>query len=140
MRLGYCVPTAHRFPPPLDVMPEREGERLVSLRWLIQDISERKQAQDALQHSHDEMELRVRQRTADLETANQRLRDENARRTDVEDELRVALRARDALLREVRHRVKNNLQVICSLVDLQANQLESKQAPETLSDTSIPSP
>lgn len=128
-------PDGTSFPAALDVMPDREGERLVSLRWLIQDISERKQAQDAMQRSHDELELRVRQRTADLEMANQKLRDEIARRTGVEDELRVALRERDVLLREVHHRVKNNLQVICNLVDLQANQPEGKQAPEALSDT-----
>ncbi len=38
------------------------------------------------------------------------------------DELRKALADRDALLREVHHRVKNNLQVITSMLEMQAHQ------------------
>jgi two-component system, NarL family, sensor histidine kinase UhpB len=57
--------------------------------WLssITDITERKQAEDALRRSHEELDLRVRQRTADLSTANAQLQAAMAERRRLEHEL-----------------------------------------------------
>lgn len=50
-------------------------------------------------------------------------RDVTGRKRD-EARLRAALAEKDALLREVHHRVKNNLAVIISLIGLQANEID----------------
>jgi signal transduction histidine kinase len=40
---------------------------------VLQDITELKRAQEAIQQAHDELEIRVRERTADLRAANDEL-------------------------------------------------------------------
>ncbi len=54
------------------------------------------------------------------------MRDETERKL-LDDRLRNTLESKDLLLREIHHRVKNHVQVIASLVSMQADQAEDAQ-------------
>jgi len=74
---------------------------------VIEDIDARHKAQAALEVAKRDLEAMVKERT-------------------------TALHQRDLLLREVYHRVKNNLQIIDSLITMQARQLSDPDAKAAL--------
>jgi two-component sensor histidine kinase len=96
--------------------------------------------------ANNELERRVAQRTADLQVSNDRLAEALAHQSAVEAELRraklelegvveersAAVRQRDLLLREVYHRVKNNLQIVDSLLIMQASHIADGDAKQAL--------
>ncbi len=56
-------------------------------------------------------------------------------RRTIEEKIRISLREKEVLLREVYHRTKNNMQVISSLLNLQARKLTDPKAVEMFRDT-----
>ncbi|HTJ62999.1 MAG TPA: histidine kinase dimerization/phosphoacceptor domain -containing protein [Alphaproteobacteria bacterium] len=51
-----------------------------------------------------------------------------------EQELREAIETREAMMREIHHRVKNNLQIVTSLLNLQAKAVEGESAQRAFND------
>lgn len=56
-------------------------------------------------------------------------------RKEKEDHIKAALREKDVLLGEIHHRVKNNLQIVHSLLDLQSTRIEDPTVLGMLQDT-----
>ena len=86
--LRFCRSSGERFDVLVLVTALRDSFDNVS-GWLssITDITERKKAEAELRRSHEELEHRVQERTADLSTANSRLKSEIAERRRLEHEL-----------------------------------------------------
>jgi len=88
LELRFCRKNGERFEALVLVTALKDSfDNLTGWLSSITDITQRKQAEDALRRSHEELELRVRERTSDLSVANGQLKAALAERRRLEHEL-----------------------------------------------------
>jgi PAS domain S-box-containing protein len=73
------------------IAPIRDGDQIRGILGVNIDIAERKMMEEELRKARDELELRVRERTAELEKANQELRQVPSKLLAVQEEERRRL-------------------------------------------------
>lgn len=88
-----------------------------------------------LRGAHDELEHRVQERTAALAHTNLELQNEVTERKKAEQQLAQSLQEKEALLKEIHHRVKNNMQVVSSLLSIQSGRVDDPLVLEILQDS-----
>jgi len=103
--------------PQVSSMLRRVIEIVISRRQNLELVEE-------LRKLNTSLDSLVEARTVELQTANTDLKAEIAARLQTENKLRASLNEKTVLLKEVHHRVKNNLQIVSSLLSIQANGIE----------------
>lgn len=102
---------------------------------IVDDVTARKKAEDDLKNAYDNMENRVKERTIELSELNLTLQKEIVEHMKDEEKIKASLKEKEVMLKEIHHRVKNNMQIISSMIGLQASTVEDQKFCELLKDS-----
>jgi PAS domain S-box-containing protein len=110
-------------------------DKITSYIFNAEDITERKHAEYMLKNAYEILEEKVKERTQELSILNSALNNEIAEHKIDEEKIKASLKEKEVLLKEIHHRVKNNMQIISSMLGLQTSTVDDPRFNEMMKDS-----
>ena len=118
--------------------------RLNKIVGVVEEITQRKEAEQVLQRAHDELEQRVRERTVELTEVNEALHAENRERRRTEEQLKTAKeaaeaanRAKSEFLANISHELRTPMNGIIGMTGLALETTLSDEQTEYLRSANL---
>ncbi len=109
--------------------------QVVRITGALADNSEHKLSETLLKEFNDELSKKVEEKTSKLGHALRLMRQEVIARVRTEESLQQSLQEKEVLLKEIHHRVKNNMAIISGLLSLQTRHVSHPELKVMLKDS-----